>query len=379
MSSTPPIPESNGSLIVPTVGVLGAGQLGRMLALAGYPLGVRCVFLDPTPASPASELARQIVAPYEDGAAQSELARCDVVTYEFESVPVAAASALAERTLVLPPPSALATAQDRWHEKQCFQTLGIPSALFRAVSSEAELRAAVAELGLPAVLKTRRFGYDGKGQFVLRAENDIAAAWAELGAAPLLLEGFVPFERELSLIGVRGRDGAVAFYPLVENQHRDGILRFTWAPADGVTPELQRTAEGCAAALLAHLSYVGVLALELFQVRGQLFANEIAPRVHNSGHFSIEGARTSQFENHLRAVLGLPLGSTEVPEPAAMLNLVGELPAREDVLRVEGARLHFYGKTPRPGRKVGHITVTAPTRELLRERVERLRHLPGIG
>jgi 5-(carboxyamino)imidazole ribonucleotide synthase len=380
VSSTPPTPENKSDAEAsPTVGVLGAGQLGRMLALAAYPLGARVVFLDPSPGSPAGELGRQIIADYEAPSALAELRECDVVTYEFESVPVAAARALAEHTLVLPPPDALATAQDRRLEKECFRSLGVPTAPFRAVASEAELERAVAELGLPCVLKTRQLGYDGKGQFVLRAASDVSRAWAAIGGVPLLLEGFVPFERELSLLSVRGRDGRTAFYPLVENQHRDGILRFTWAPAQNVSRELQRTAEGYAAAILDRLAYVGVLALELFQVNGELFANEVAPRVHNSGHFSIEGARTSQFENHLRAVLGLPLGSTEVPEPCAMLNLVGALPAREDVLAVDGAHLHFYGKAPRPGRKVGHITVTAPTFAVLEERVARLSRLTGAG
>jgi len=348
-----------------------------MLALSGYPLGLRFVFVDPVPNAPGGQIAEQIVADYADAAAHARLAECDVVTYEFESVPEAAAQKLAERVLVLPPPSALATAQDRLSEKRCFQKLGVPTAPFAPVSTLPELERAVADIGLPAVLKTRRLGYDGKGQFVLRKPEDVALAWAELGGVSLLLEGFVRFERELSLLGVRGKDGSTVFYPLVENHHRDGILRVTWAPAPNVTPELQARAEHYSQLLLDKLDYVGVLALELFELGGDLYANEMAPRVHNSGHFSIEGAETSQFENHLRAVLGLPLGATAVREPCAMLNLVGALPQPESVLEVPGAHLHFYGKAPRPGRKVGHITVTAPTRAELEARVARLSTLPG--
>jgi 5-(carboxyamino)imidazole ribonucleotide synthase len=361
------------------VGVLGGGQLGRMLALAGYPLGVRCRFVDPTPGSPAGELAEHLVADYEAPSALERLAECDVVTYEFESVPVTAARWLAARVPVYPPPDALATAQDRLLEKKCFQALGIPTAPFAAVSTREELDDAIARIGLPAVLKTRRFGYDGKGQRVLHTEADIEAGWNELGQHPLLLEGFVRFQRELSLLGVRDRAGNTVFYPLIENHHRQGILRVSWAPAPAVTPVLQTQAEHFCQRLLAHLDYVGVLALELFESDGHLHANEMAPRVHNSGHFSIEAARTSQFENHLRAVLGLPLGSTELPEPSAMLNLVGALPDSKSVLAVEGAHLHLYGKAPRPGRKVGHITVTAPTREKLEARVRELLRLPGTG
>ena len=348
-----------------------------MLALAGLPLGVRFVFVDPVDGAPAGQVAEQIVADYDDVAALERLASCDVITYEFESVPESAARALAARAPVFPPPSALATAQDRLSEKRCFQGLGIPTAPFAPVSSLEELERAARDLGLPAVLKTRRFGYDGKGQCVLRAPGDIQTAWAELGGVPLLLEGFVRFERELSLIGVRGRDGRTAFYPLVENEHRHGILRVTRAPAPNLTPELQAQAERYSQELLDHLDYVGVLALELFEADGALFANEMAPRVHNSGHFSIEGAETSQFENHVRAVLGLPLGVTSVVRPCAMLNLVGALPEPESVLRVPGAHLHFYGKVPHPGRKVGHITVTASSPEELAARLTRLTALPG--
>jgi 5-(carboxyamino)imidazole ribonucleotide synthase len=337
------------------------------------------VFLDPSASSPVRDLAPLVCAEYTDEAALSQLASCDVITYEFESVPVAAAERLATATHVFPSPHALGTAQDRLSEKRCFQELGIKTAPFAAVETREELEQAVARLGLPAVLKTRRLGYDGKGQFVLRVSGDIEKAWAALGGAQLLLEGFVKFERELSLLCVRSRTGESRFYPLVENHHREGILRTTLAPAPHVNAELTALAQSFGQRLLERLDYVGVLALELFECQGELWANEMAPRVHNSGHFSIEGARTSQFENHIRAVLGLPLGSTEIPEPCAMLNLVGALPSRESVLSVPGAHLHFYAKAPRPARKVGHITVSAPTRAELNERLVQLLSLAGVG
>lgn len=354
------------------VGILGGGQLGRMLALAGLPLGLRFVVLDPAADAPAGQLAKHVLADYDDDAALAELARSDVCTYEFESVPEEAARAIQRSTPVHPTPGALGIAQDRLNEKLCFRELGIPTPPFAAVDSEHELRAAITEIGLPAVLKTRRHGYDGKGQWLLREPGDIDSAWLELGGVPLILEGFVGFERELSVLSVRGLDGATVFYPLVENHHEHGMLRFSRAPAPALAPEQQKRAEAYAVKLLDHMGYVGVLALELFEAGGQLLANEMAPRVHNSGHLTIEGARTSQFENHLRAILGLPLGDTSVPEPVAMLNLVGVLPRREDVLAVPDAHLHFYAKQPRPGRKVGHVTVRAPDVATLDERVARL-------
>jgi 5-(carboxyamino)imidazole ribonucleotide synthase len=319
------------------------------------------------------------VCDYTDPAGQAALAQCQVVTYEFESVPVAAVAALAARVPVFPPPLALEVAQDRWAEKSCFRDLGIGTAPFAAVDSVEDLARAVEQLGLPAVLKTRRLGYDGKGQFVLRRVEDVAAAWHAVGQAPSILEGFVHFERELSLIAVRGRDGHTAFYPLVENHHQLGILRKTLAPAPRLSSALQSSAEGYATLILERLSYVGVLALELFQIGSSLVVNEIAPRVHNSGHYSIEGSRTSQFENHLRAILGLPLGDTSALSPSCMLNLVGTLPNSADVLAVPDAHLHLYGKAPRPGRKVGHITVRAATDAELAARVATLEALPGVS
>lgn len=340
------------------VGVIGGGQLGRMLALAAAPLGIRCLCLDPARDAPVSGLCEHIVAAYDDADGLDRLARgVGAVTYEFENVPVASARALAARVPVLPPPAALEAAQDRLLEKNLAQRLGIPTPAYRAVDDRRSLDAAVAAIGLPAVLKTRRLGYDGKGQAVLRGAGDVEVAWAALGGAPLILEGFVAFARELSVLGVRGKDGATAFYPLVENHHREGILRLSRAPAPGLTPALQEEAEAYCRAMLAELDYVGVLALELFETGGRLVFNEMAPRVHNSGHWSIEGAETSQFENHIRAVAGLPLGSTAPRGHAAMVNLIGTLPEPAAVLAVPGAHLHLYDKSPRPGRKLGHVTL----------------------
>jgi 5-(carboxyamino)imidazole ribonucleotide synthase len=292
---------------------------------------------------------------------------------------VASVQQLEQRAPVFPSSAALQVAQDRFREKTCFRSLGIGTAPFEAVGSWPELRAALSRIGLPAVLKTRRFGYDGKGQAVLRTEAEAQVAFERLGAAPLILEGFVKFQRELSVVAVRSRTGEVACYPLVQNHHEGGILRKTIAPAPGVTIELQRAANEHIEKLLGHLDYVGVLALELFQVDGELLANEIAPRVHNTGHWTIEGARTSQFENHLRAILGLPLGSPEAISPCAMLNLIGHAPDAAAVLGVADAHLHWYGKEPRPGRKVGHVTVRAPDAATLEQRVAELERLITVA
>ncbi|MBX3264241.1 MAG: 5-(carboxyamino)imidazole ribonucleotide synthase [Labilithrix sp.] len=356
-----------------TVGVLGGGQLGRMIALAGYTLGQRFVFLDPGAESSAGHVGNLRVGAYDDEERLSELARkSDVVTYEFENVPVGSARFLNELVPVYPPPAALEVSQDRLEEKQFFERLGIPTPAFAPVSSREELDAAVTRIGLPAVIKTRRFGYDGKGQMVLRTEADVARAWEALGAASLIVEGLVPFERELSILAVRGKDGETRFWPLVENEHRDGVLRVSVPKSDAWSPELQRRAEGHAARVMATLGYVGVLAIELFMTGAELVANEMAPRVHNSGHWTIEGAETSQFENHVRAILGLPLGSTRTVGWSAMLNVIGKLPPKARVLAVEGAHLHAYGKDASPGRKLGHVTVRAESRDELHARIREL-------
>lgn len=358
------------------VGVLGGGQLGRMLALAGYPLGLRFRFLDRSADATAGQVGELIVGDYEDRATLARFATgLTVATYEFENVPVGAARALAEHVAVHPPPRALEVAQDRLAEKTLFRDLGIPVPAFARVDSRADLDAGLDRLGLPAVLKTRRLGYDGKGQAVLREPHDAESAWTRLGSAPLVLEGFVPFEREVSVLAVRGRDGVTAFYPLVENRHREGILRRSLAPAPGLTPELQSRVETYAARVLDALDYVGVLAIELFQHEGRLLANEMAPRVHNSGHWTIEGAETSQFENHLRAVLGLPLGATAARGVSAMVNLIGTTPDPREVLTIPSAHLHLYGKAPALGRKLGHVTLRADDAATLQERMGRLHGL----
>ena len=361
------------------VGVLGGGQLGRMLALAGYPLGLRFRFLEPASEAAAEPLAERIPGAFDDPEWLDRFAAgLDVVTYEFENVPVTTVRRLAHKLPVFPPPDALEAAQDRLTEKSFLQDLGIPTPPFLPVETHADLDDAVDRLGLPAVLKTRRFGYDGKGQRFLHAAHDVAAAWRALSGVPLILEKFVAFQRELSILAVRSRHGETAFYPLVENHHRDGMLRFSQAPAPGLTADLQAQAETHATRALSALNYVGVLAIEFFQLGGRLLANEMAPRVHNSGHWTIEGAQTSQFENHLRAGLGLPLGSTAARGHCAMVNLIGTLPEREAVLAVPGAHLHLYGKTPRPGRKLGHVTVCVSQPRELAERLEELRRRAGV-
>jgi 5-(carboxyamino)imidazole ribonucleotide synthase len=344
-----------------------------MLALAGYPLGLRFHCFDPTPDSPAGHMAELTVGSYDDHAALEKFARSvDVITYEFENVPVEAARFLEEFCPVYPPPAALEAAQDRLNEKTLFRELGGEVPPFAPVDSLEGLRAAVAEIGLPAVLKTRRMGYDGKGQTVLRDAGDLEPAWEALGGTPLILEAFVRFERELSVIGVRGRDGSTVFYPLVENHHREGILRLSLAPAPHVTDALQRAAEEISRAVMQRLDYVGVLAIELFLMDGRLLFNEMAPRVHNSGHWTIEGAETSQFENHVRAVCGLPLGSTDPVGHSAMVNLIGSAPPPETILALPDAHLHLYGKAPRPGRKIGHVNIRSATAEARAAAVDRV-------
>jgi 5-(carboxyamino)imidazole ribonucleotide synthase len=344
----------------PVIGVLGGGQLGRMLALAGLPLGLGFRFLDPSPAAPAGPFGALHTGPLDDpDMVRAVASGADVVTYEWEGVAAEAARAAEDLAPLRPGVRPLEIAQDRAAEKATFERLGIAVPGFETVDDRAGLERAVAAVGLPAVLKTRRGGYDGKGQRVLRVASDLDEAWQALGAAPLILEQLVAFQRELSIVAVRGLDGTTAYYPVVENEHEDGILRVTRAPAPDLASGLQSEAETIAAKLLRDLDYVGVLAVELFEADGRLLANELAPRVHNSGHWTIEGADTSQFENHLRAILGWPLGSVTPRGFSAMVNCLGALPPQDAILRVAGAHLHDYAKASRPGRKVGHVTVTA--------------------
>ena len=342
------------------IGIIGAGQLGQMLALAGYPLAQRFLFLDSSADSPGGQVGPMITGAFDDPASLERLAaETDLVTYEFENVPVAALAAVAKSRPCHPPVEALRVSQDRLLEKELFGRLGIPTPTFRAVDSLAELRAAVAAIGLPSVLKTRRLGYDGRGQHYLRRPSDVEAAWKALGGVPLILEGFVDFDREVSIIGARSTRGETRCYPLCGNSHREGILRVTLAPATNA--RLQKAAERHLRRVLDHFGYAGVLTIEFFVQHGRLVANEMAPRVHNSGHWTIEGAVTSQFENHLRAIMGLPLGETRAVGHSAMVNFIGTMPDRDRVLALPGAHHHDYGKAPRQGRKLGHCTIVART------------------
>jgi 5-(carboxyamino)imidazole ribonucleotide synthase len=353
------------------VGIVGAGQLGRMLALAGYPLGIDCTLLDTSDDAPGAQVAAAVLGELGDPAALAKLAeRVDVVTLEIENVEVAALESLRGRIDVFPPPAAVAAAQDRLAEKTLFRSLGIPTAEFVTIDSPSDA-AAAQRLGWPAILKTRRMGYDGRGQRVVESPAALAAAWRELGGVPSIAEAFVAFEREVSLIAVQGARDERVFYPLSENVHRNGILASSVAPY--VDASLQEQAEGWLTAIMNKLAYRGVLTVEFFHhTKNGLIANEMAPRVHNSGHWTIEGAVTSQFENHLRAVLGWPLGDASARGHAAMLNLLGRLPPRDEILRTPGAHLHDYGKSPRPGRKVGHCTLVDTERTRLLQRLKPL-------
>lgn len=356
---------------VRTIAIFGGGQLGLMLANAARPLGIRSVFLEDAPNCPAA-LAGEVMtnADYDKFANA-----CDTFTLEFENTPLSSAQGIESHAKLYPPSQALFIAQDRLNEKNLFNELGITTVPFLAVNSQDELNAACEKLGLPLVLKTTRGGYDGKGQFVIRTQDDIKTAWAELGdatkSAPLIAEGFINFSREVSLIAVRAQDGDIRYYPLVENTHHNGILAKTVAPAPSAE-HLNEQAQSSIKKLLEHLNYVGVMTLELFVTDSGLIANEIAPRVHNSGHWSIEGAVCSQFENHMRAVAGLPLGSTDIIKPSVMLNVIGKYPNLQDVLAIDGVHFHHYHKDERDGRKIGHITVMCDELEETVLKVEQL-------
>jgi len=352
--------------------VLGGGQLARMLALAGAPLGLRIRCLDPSPEAVAGHVSELIVAAYDDDAALAKLADgAHVCTFEFENVPVHATEWLTEHASVHPHPRALGIGQDRVQEKQLFQRLGVGVAKFAAAATRQELHDAVATVGAPCIVKTRRLGYDGRGQVRLQPGAELATAIDDAFSTltegydgGLIVEGMVPFDRELSILAVRSRAGEVRCYPLVENEHEGGILRRSRAPAPNLDPATTEEAHRIAAAVLNELDYVGVLAIELFDVGGQLLANEMAPRVHNSGHWTIEGSVCSQFENHMRAICDLPLGSTEMVQDgfATMINLIGEMPEREHLFGLSNVHVHDYGKSARPNRKLGHATVVGKDR-----------------
>ena len=359
-----------------TVGILGGGQLARMMALSAAPLGLRFLVLDTAADACAGQFAPMVVGDYTDESALAEFAsKIDVATFDFENVPAESAQWLAGRVPVFPSPRALAVAQDRLAEKTLFRELGIPVPDFADIESRAALDAAVARLGTPCILKTRRLGYDGKGQFRIKSAADVDAAWDALGeqagTVGLILESFVAFEREMSVVAVRGQDGEFRAWPLTENWHVDGVLSASLAPAR-VDATMQAVALSHARKLAEALDYVGVFALELFCRDGELLANELAPRVHNSGHWTIEGSETSQFQNHLRAVLGLPLGDTRMLGVACMLNWIGTMPDASAVLGEASGHWHDYGKQPRAGRKVGHATLRADTADELGEALLRI-------
>ncbi|HVL88879.1 MAG TPA: 5-(carboxyamino)imidazole ribonucleotide synthase [Actinomycetota bacterium] len=359
------------------IGIVGGGQLGRMLALAGTPLGMRFVVADEHADAPASSVAEVVCGDPSDPATLARLAaRVDVVTFENEHID---SGALADLPVpVRPSPGALGIVQDRLTQKQMFMRLGIRTAPFAAVSTAGELPDALAVTGAAAVIKTRRGGYDGRGQAVIERASDAAAAWDAVGRRPAIVESRVRFRRELSVVAVRGEDGRIEIYDPAENRHENGILRVSVAPA----PIDERTRAEAAAAVRAigeHLGCIGAFALEMFDTPAGLVANELALRVHNTGHWTIEGAETSQFENHLRAVAGLPLGSAASLGHRAIVNLIGDLPDPAEVLALPSVRLHVYGKTVRPGRKVGHVSVGAADPAGLAERLASLRHLPGAS
>ena len=344
------------------IGIVGGGQLGRMLALAGIPLGLEFLFLDPSAEAPAGAIAPLRVGAFTDQRELRRLARhCEVLSFDWENVSVAAlrAATRGTGTRIAPALRALHTGQDRLAEKRLFERLKIPTTRYATVASRAALWRAAARIGMPGVLKTRRLGYDGKGQRVIRDHAALDAAWRSLGGVPLLYEEYVRFDSEVSGLGVRARDGRLALYPLVRNWHDEGILRLSMAPWQA--PALERQAHRHLRTVLREFNYTGLLAIEFFVRNGQLIANEMAPRVHNSGHWSIEGATTSQFENHLRAIAGLPLGSVAPTGHSAMINLIGQMPPRAALLELPGLHLHDYGKSPRPGRKLGHCTLIAPS------------------
>jgi 5-(carboxyamino)imidazole ribonucleotide synthase len=359
----------------PCVGILGGGQLARMTALAGWPLGVR--FLQYAPEHDvAGGIVETITAPWDDRDALREFARrADVVTYESENVPLDTVRFLAGILPVRPGADSLAAAGDRWAEKELFTRLRIPTTRFATVAAETDMEEAFRQVGVPAVAKTRRLGYDGRGQRVCRTREEFMDAFRALGGVPLLCEEWIPFQREVSAVAVRGRDGEFRCYPVGENVHTSGILRACLVPAPALGPELAEAAAGYLRSIMEALDHVGVMALEMFQLGDTLLANEMAPRVHNTGHWTIEGALTSQFENHVRAVLGWPLGATDNVSHAAMLNIIGDTPSHEELLAVSGAHVHAYGKQPRPGRKLGHVTVLAASAEQARSRLDRLRQI----
>jgi len=358
------------------LGILGGGQLARMLAMAAHPLNIKCLFLDPAADACAAPMGNLLQAAYDDPASLEHLSNeCDRITFEFENVPARALEILEQSVAVAPAAVALRSANDRVVEKNLFHQLGIETAPFAQIDSEQDLLQAAEKIGVPGILKSRHSGYDGKGQAVIRDIQGVEQAWKSIGEVSAIYEGFVPFESEASIIAVRSSKGEIRFYPLVENTHNNGILTLSIPSEDH---PLQALAESMVSKLSNELNYVGVIALELFKVGDKLLANEYSPRVHNSGHWTIEGALTSQFENHVRAVCDLPLGDTSAFGPSAMINIVGKLPDIDAILKVPGAHLHLYDKRARTGRKIGHITICCKDRVELKQRIEQVSNLINI-
>lgn len=349
------------------IGVLGAGQLGRMLALSGYPLANQFVFYDLS-GSPSVGLG-EVIVDRNNEYLDDFLSRVDRVTYEFEHLPVDVAERIAGEKPVHPSPRSLRICQNREAEKTLFGDLGIPTPQWRIAESPEALQQAAEELGCPVVAKSNTEGYDGKGQAVLKSPEDAKAAWSSIGHPKLIVEKFVDFSREISVIAARGEDGELAVYPMAENVHSEGILRYSIAPAPGLSADIREDAERYIKLLLNELGHVGILALELFETADGLVANEMAPRVHNSGHWTMEGAETSQFENHIRAVTGMPLGDVTPRGVSCMINIIGSNGSSADILKLPYAHLHLYDKQERPGRKLGHINIVADSYEELIWRV----------
>lgn len=341
------------------IGILGGGQLAQMIAHAGKNLDCNFVFLDPNKDACAFNLGKSLKGAYDDPKLLEILAKeSDIVTFEFENVPFQSVEVLSKHVTIHPNAKSLEISQDRFREKTSFVSLGIPTTQFVKVDSLDDLKNGVETLGLPAVLKTRSQGYDGKGQKVIRAKQEIESAWKAIGNKPLILEEFIAFDRELSIIAARNPHGDIQYYSICENQHAEGILRLTY---NRHNDPMQHVARSYVKKLLEHMNYVGVLTLEMFQKGHELLANEMAPRVHNSGHWTIEGTKTSQFENHLRAILDMPLGDTTDIGFSAMVNCIGKLPDAKEIGKIQHTHFHAYGKEPRPGRKVGHITIHCKT------------------
>lgn len=360
------------------IGVLGAGQLGRMLALSAYPLGHQMRFLALSEEDPSSLLGKTFIHNNNPEMVSNFADSSDIVTYESENTDVTIVNEISKNTKVYPSDKSLYISQHRGREKALLDTLKIPCAPYQMVNSLDDLKSAIKNIGIPSILKTATDGYDGKGQFLIKSEAQIDEAWEKMSGVDSILEGFINFKRELSLIAVRGIDGSLEYYPLVENSHHEGILRQTLAPAQNISVSLQNKAEEYMSSLLKEIKHVGVLTIELFESDDDLLVNEIAPRVHNSGHWTIEGAQTSQFENHIRAITESPLGQTTMTSKfSAMINIIGVHGPIQKVLKTKNAHLHLYNKAERTGRKLGHITLTSNSIDELNKTIDSLKeYLP---